>query len=283
MQLAWNKVTATQTVTPDEGVMLKVLDVAARWGEPDLALNVLSVLAETAEAQEHHMTALLEAYVSAGRVPEAIKVIATMRENGLSPTISTIEPIAAVLSTPEIIDQALYGIEDIHAAKEPVDIAAVNAVILASSRLGDLRRARATQAMIGQIGLIPNVDTFNLVLQGCIKASHRPLGDNIMAEMEAAGVKPDQTTYESMVELCLVPDEYEDAFFFLEKMKEEGYKPSLSVYQALLRKCATAQDKRWRLVQDEMFALGYKIDAATRRAISGSTEDRRSFRGSRYD
>jgi hypothetical protein len=56
-------------------IFLDVLNVAARWGRPDLATQALAKLSElNVQAQEYHLVALLESYVVAGRVPEALRV-----------------------------------------------------------------------------------------------------------------------------------------------------------------------------------------------------------------
>jgi hypothetical protein len=54
-------------------------------------------------------------------------------------------------------------------------------LILACARIGDLRRARATQTAIGDFGLKPNLDTYNLLLEACIAAEHRALGDTLLS------------------------------------------------------------------------------------------------------
>jgi len=68
--------------------------------------------------------------------------------------------------------------------------------------------------------------------------------------------------------LCLTQPTYEDAFYYLEKMKADGIKPAYNVYQALIRKCFAVEDKRWKLVKDEMEAVGYRVDEGTQSRLS---------------
>jgi pentatricopeptide repeat protein len=201
---------------------------------------------------------LIEAFVHAGQVPQAIQVLATMRSAGLTPTLRTAEPIASALASAELIDQAFYAIEDLPAGT--VDVAALNALILASARLGDLQRVRATQTAASALGIEPDIDTFNLTFAGCITAGHRPLGDTLLDEMAKAGIQPNATTYERMILLCLIPVKYDDAFYYLEKMKVDGFPPPYSVYRAILRKCIDAGDRRWRMVVEEVQSLGLRLD-----------------------
>ena len=233
--------------------------MAARWGRPDLATNALNVLSDLSiRPEERHLVPMLEAYVTAGQVPEAVKVISAIRAAGMTPTKLAAEPIVSALSDAELIDQAFYALQDMRESGQSIDVVALNAVIEASVRLGDLRRVRATQSAAVELGVEPNIDTYNIVLYGCVKSEHRALGDTVYTEMAAHHISPDTTTYRLMILLCLTQSTYEDAFYYLEEMKARDITPPHSVYQALLRKCVTAEDRRWVVIREEMESLGYK-------------------------
>ena len=267
----------SKTYTPDEGLILSVLNVAARWGRPDMATKALDLLPSLAiRPQEFHLVPLLEAYVNAGQVPAAIQVISSIRAAGMTPTMVTAEPIISALRHVDTIDQAFYALEDMRKIGDPVDIVAFNAVILASGRLGDLKRVRATQAAAKDLGLSSTIDTFNIVLSSRVTATHRALGDTILSEMSALSILPDHTTYERMILLSLTQVVYEDAFYYLEKMKADGFKPPACIYSSLIRKCVEVEDKRWRLVKEEMELLGYRVDGDLQRYINNP---RRSYTG----
>lgn len=239
--------------------MLSILNVAARAGKPEMVSRVLEAMSGLAiEPQEHHLVALMEAYVGAGQVPEAMQVLSTIRSVGLHPTAVTAEPILAVLSSADVLDNAFYALEDLKAKGEVIDITALNVIIEASSRLNDLQRVRANQMAASDLGVKLDIDSFNSALSACVGANHRALGDTIMKEMAEAGITPNGTTYHHMILLCTKQAKYDDAFFFLEKSKSEGYKPAREAYRALVIKCQASQDARWQLVVEEMESLGYK-------------------------
>nr|XP_019045376.1 hypothetical protein I302_05765 [Kwoniella bestiolae CBS 10118]OCF24306.1 hypothetical protein I302_05765 [Kwoniella bestiolae CBS 10118] len=256
VETAWYRVKSSYT--PDEGLILSMLNAAGRWGRPDFASSILESL--PVPPQEQHLAPLLEAFCNAGEVPNAFHVLVSIRDAGITPTMATVQPIVSVLSNAEVVDQAFYALEDLYKAGQPIDITALNALIDASARLGDLQRARATQAAAVDLGLTPNVDTYNLVLACCVAAQHRPLGDTILNEMTTQSIPPNATTYEHMINLCLTQPTYEDAFYYLEKAKGDGFKPSYAVYNSLVRKCVPLNDSRWRLVVDEMKSIGYRLD-----------------------
>ncbi|OXB33732.1 hypothetical protein J007_06578, partial [Cryptococcus neoformans] len=278
VETAWERVKSSYT--PDEGLILSMLNAAGRWGRPDFSSTILELL--PGPPQEHHLAPLLEAFCNAGEVPNAFHVLSTIRSTGLTPTLSSIQPIVNVLKSAEVIDQAYYTLEDMHKSGQAVDIVALNAVIAASGAIGDLQRARATQSAIPEFGMTPNIDTYNLVLQCCVVTTHRALGDTLLSEMATQNIQPNATTYDYLIHLCLTQPSYEDAFYYLEKMKADGFKPGYAVYASLVKKCVRMGDSRWRLVVDEMKDVGYKIETELQGFInSGGKERGRQVAGQR--
>jgi pentatricopeptide repeat protein len=260
VEKAWARTVASRHFTPDEGLLIKILAVAGRWGRTGLATQALAVLPKIGvRAQEHHMAPLIEAFCREGRVPDALKAVGQIRASGITPTMATVSQIVAVLNTPELLDQAFYTLEDMHKAGDAVDVVAFNAVIAAADKLRDLQRARATQLAAADLGVTPNIDTFNYVLRACRSGRHRQLGDDVLAEMTAAGVHPDAESYEHMIHLCLTQTSYEDAFWYLEKMKAEGFRPRQQLYTAIGKRLARNDDSRHKLVAEEMGTLGYAV------------------------
>lgn len=258
VEAAWDHVVNVKAYTPDEGLILSVLAVAARWGKPSLATRALAALSDIGVTKkEHHLTPLIEAFCRDGRVPDAIEAVSLIRDGGITPSVMTVRPIVDVLRTAEIIDQAFYCLEDRAKDGKTVDVAVFNALILASANAGDLQRARATQLAAPELNVTPNAETFNMVLAACAAAKHKELAQGVLGEMEAAGFAATAATYESMIRLALSQHDYEDAFYYLEKMKADGIKPARDIYKQIGMKCAANDDKRHSLVADEMDAIGY--------------------------
>ena len=252
----------------DQGAFIGLLDMARIHGRPDLVSKAMLRLSSTSPVlKEHQLSALLGATVSAGRVPEAMKMVATIREAGFTPTLDMVDPLSSALSTPDLVDQAFYAAEDIVKAGAKLDIAAINALLMASVRQGDLQRCRAIHSALDKLHIQPDLDTFNLVLDCCLVTGHRALGDTLVSELAAHHLTPDATTYGIMISLCLLPEQYEDAFYYLERMKSDGFKPSWRTYQALLRKCVQSEDKRSTLLLEEMNSLGYRVNPTARRSL----------------
>ncbi|KAF8894891.1 hypothetical protein CPB84DRAFT_1682582 [Gymnopilus junonius] len=256
----WPKVINDLNVLPDEGVCLAVLNTAARHGSPDLATEVLQVLQFTEiEWQEHHFAALIEAFCRNRQVKEALVTLHIMRTNGITPLDTTTAFIFECINHDiDALDSAWALIDEIHASDSGISIDALRVVIRASVFMGDLQRAVGIYKAFSDYGFEPDLGTFNLLLQGCITAQHRQLGDLLLADMKQFTIKPDEETYKGMILLCLTQEVYEDAFYYLEEMKAAGYVPPQDVYEALAGKCSAAADSRVDMILQEMTECGYQ-------------------------
>lgn len=259
--VCWPTIVDEFNLVPTEGVCLAVLDTAARSGLPDLATDVLRVLKlGEIEWQEYHFAALIEAFCKNDQLKEALMTLQIMRANDILPLTSTTSPILETINRDvDSLDSAWTLIDEIHEAGNVVDFDALKAVVQASISLGDLQRAVGVYKSLPTYGHTPDVEMFNLLLQGCINAQHRQLGDILLGEMKEAKVTPNKETYEKIIQVCLTQEVYEDAFFYLEEMKTAKFLPSQDVYEALGQKCTSTGDSRADLVWEEMREAGYKL------------------------
>ena len=268
LETAWMHANQSGAFLPDEGTLIQILDVAARHGRPSLAAEAVAMLPTISVTVEtRHLVPLMEAHANAGKLSDAVKVILAYPP-AASSTIASTAALISRLSSPEVIDQTFYALEDMQKNGQSVSILAINALISAAIELGDLQRSRAIQSAMRDLQVSPNVETYNLLLRGCVAAEHRSLGDTVLSEITQEGLSPDATTYSHMIDLCLITTDYEDAFFYLEQMKAQGVKPSLDTYRGILEKCTRNNDVRWRVVLEEMESVGYPTDNTTRRIIN---------------
>jgi len=276
-QYAWTQCVTQYKLAPDEGVCTQVLHTSARHGLPELAIDVLRRMKlSSIPHQEQHIAALLDSFIAADKLKEALAIIALLRTDTAQPTFETTHTLFLAISKDiDTVDRAFAHLEELHRSGEgKVDVAAYNAVIAAAVHLGDLGRAVGIFKEASDFGVSPNTETLNTLLTGCIKFAHRPLADSVVAELKAKGVEPNEGTYERLIILCLTQATYEDAFFYLEEMKGARYKPTYKVYDAIVRRCLTSGDGRWKLASEEMEAAGYEKNTLLERFIkNGGKED----------
>ncbi|OBZ70611.1 hypothetical protein A0H81_09090 [Grifola frondosa] len=272
----WQKVVHELNISPDEGCCIQVLHTVARHGLSALGLDVLRELKEINVVwHEHHFAPVIEALCHENRLKEAFAMLDMIRSNGIIPVAETAYPIfQAIQHDTDAVDEAWGMLESLHEENHKIDITAFNVIIQASVALGDLQRAVGTYKAHQDLEVTPNVDTFNLLLAGCIVAHHRELGDRLLTEMKEMHIKPDVRTYERLVVLCLTQPTYEDAFFYLEETKSQGFLPPITLYEAIIRKCVQVGDIRYKLALEEMAECGYTVSTRLQAFIdSGGAHD----------
>jgi pentatricopeptide repeat protein len=270
---SWTKVVQDLNMLPDEGVCIGVLHTAARHGLPELAADVLRVLKLMgASWQEYHFAAVIEAFCNAGQMKDAFSTLKVMRSASIQPLSGTVASIFDTISRDaDALDAAWSLIDEMNKDEEPVDVVLLNVIIQAAVVLGDLQRAMGLYKVFADYHAKPTVDTFNLLLSGCVATSHRELGDRILADMKETKVRPDSRTYENIILLCLTQPTYEDAFFYLEEMKAGKHRPTLKVYETLILKCISVGDTRYTLAFEEMTQCGHPISRELQTIVRNGT------------
>ncbi|KAF8070188.1 hypothetical protein FPV67DRAFT_1006184 [Lyophyllum atratum] len=275
----WKKVVHELKMKPGEGICLSVLDAAARNGFPDLATDVLRVMKLTGiEWHEYHFAPLIEAFCRQKQFKEAFQALNIMRAEGIEPLPETAYAISDAMTDTGTVDSTWTIIDELLKDGKTVDITVLQALIKASVDLGDLQRAIGVYKSLAEYSASANLTIFNLLLQGCLRAAHRELGDLLLTDMKAGKVKPDQETYESFISLCLTQDDYEDAFFYLEEMKAAGFHPSHTVYDTLVKKCLLSSDPRSKVAIEEMQEQGHQPSPRLKRMLFDALETERAAR-----
>ncbi|KAG6876645.1 hypothetical protein C0992_012191 [Termitomyces sp. T32_za158] len=274
----WRQIVHVFNLFPGEGVCLGVLNTAARHGHPDLATDALRVLKSlNIDWQEHHFSPLIEAFCHQKQFQEAIRVLDIMRTEGIDPVPETASALLEALASTEAIDSVWDIADEMVREGRKVDIIVLQVLISASVKHGDLQRAIGAYKSLAEYGATADVVIFNSLLQGCVVASHRDLGNLLLDDMKAAQVKPDDKTYETFILLCLTQDDYEDAFFYLEEMKTAGFHPGYNVYSKIIRKCLTTDDFRYRVALKEMEEMGHVPRSDLKRLMHRKEAEKKKY------
>ncbi|KAL1736055.1 hypothetical protein EV714DRAFT_198549 [Schizophyllum commune] len=251
---SWQKAVVEYNHSPSEGLCLEILTAAARHGKAEFAISqVLTTLVNTDIAlSTKHIAPVIEAYAAAGNLTDAFTFLHTLPSFKVEAPVTSLEAIA-VYCLPDIdaIDNAWKAVDQLH-TETKVTTAALNTIIIAAAKHSDLQRALGAYKNFPTYHAQPNTDTFDILLDACIPAEHRQLGDALLADMKTANVPLARSTYERLVRLCLTQPEYDDAFFYLNEMEAAGHVPSLQLYSAIVRRCASEGDTRYEVALGEM-------------------------------
>lgn len=274
METSWKKVVHDLRISPDEGLCIDVLHTAGRNGLPTLATDVIRALTELkVTLQEHHFSPVVEAFAAAGMIKNAFNIISVMASGDITPVTETTYPILKVIGKNlDVLESACTAVEELHDEGKGVHVTALNCVIKASVAQGDLQRAIGVYNSFSSFGIKATAETFTFLLEGCVAASARELGDKLLVEMKQAAIVPDAQTYERLIQLCLTQTTYEDAFFYLEEMKSLTMVPTSSIYEALVRKCVSMGDTRFKLAVEEMKDFGHRVSSPLQAFIDSGGE-----------
>ncbi|KZV63379.1 hypothetical protein PENSPDRAFT_589970 [Peniophora sp. CONT] len=256
----WKKVVNDLNLTPDEGTCVEALRVAGRYGLADIAVDALRILRKQQVAlQEYHFAPMVQAFVRADRLKDAFAVLCMLRAHNLPVTSATSQPIyQAVHSNPALMEASWGALEELHKEGTALDVSCVNVLIQVSVAHGDLQRALGALSILPELGLPATPETFDILMIGAAVAKNRALGETLLADMKTANIAPLAKTYERVISLALIGDDYENAFQYLEDMKAAGYTPSGQAYEAIIRRCIAGQDERYFMAVEEMQSHGYQ-------------------------
>ncbi|KAM3077258.1 hypothetical protein ACMFMG_003278 [Clarireedia jacksonii] len=285
-QFIWKSQVNTSAINPSDGICTAVLNCAARNGDPTLAASAIKVLSQRQTVlAAHHYEALLEAYVEAGDIKTAFRVLNIMYKAGIDPASSSTRPLYLHLITSP--SQPLEGwklLKTLHQDGYNIPTAAVNVVLEAavSSNTPEIGSEQALQfykEMHTICDSRPNIETFNHLLRrlGDVDGS-KPRAMFLASEIRALGLRPTETTYDRLILVCMHPniEDYEDCFRYLEEMKvmgknsvdpsgNKGWWMRRGTAISLIRRCILAGDKRAWLLLDEMEERGIPYNRAIRR------------------
>lgn len=275
LQWIWTRMDQAGLVREvDAGTCTKILNVCGRAGLPVLATDIFKYFAGRGiSPSSYHYAALIESYCKAGDVKNAFNILEIMRNEDVERTTTTASGILAFMASDiEQIDRAFSTLQDLKAEGHDIDISALNVIIDASVLRRDLSRAVATYQEYLRLGVQPDINTLNGLLAGCVGAFKKDLALSLIKLFrDDHGVKADTRTFSSLISVCVLEDDYEDAFRYLEEMKEEGHQPPVEVYSLIIRRCVSRGDPRAQVALHEMKGWGYRDHFVERLLDDNST------------
>ncbi|KAK1836608.1 hypothetical protein QBC39DRAFT_89007 [Podospora conica] len=100
-KLLWDLTVERGTLTPSDGMLTNVLNTAARYGDAALATQVIQLLSgRLRKLALHHYEALIDCYVHAGDVRNAVNVLFIMSAAGVQPETASTRSLHLLLKRP---------------------------------------------------------------------------------------------------------------------------------------------------------------------------------------
>jgi len=268
----WNRKVKYGYLNPATGICLAVLNAAARNGDAELATDVFRVLGErNAVFTNEHYEMLIEAYANADDLRSAFAVLGVMQDVQVTPDTNSIRPIVMYMQKSAERPRQGFAILKRTREDEPskaIPAAAMNACIEGALFHRDLELAvefyKAMHMVCGSGGGGADgadTATFNVLIKGCAAAARKDLAMELVAEMVARRVRPDQLTYDRLVLVCLAAGDCEDAVRYYTEMREQGFLPRNGTLVALVKALAKAGDSRTEEMLEEIEKMGLSTRA----------------------
>ncbi|RKP26120.1 hypothetical protein SYNPS1DRAFT_6561, partial [Syncephalis pseudoplumigaleata] len=249
-----------------EGNCLSLLRLAANAGNGSLAGDILRHLTQQKyRCTAIHFEPLFTALVNSDDVA-AFGVLDLMERSGIPVTQPFVMAWTNRLSvSTAMLDKGFDLLKRIHReggeeGGRKVHVALFNSLLIASIRLHDPERVASFFQQADELGVVPNTDSYNALLDACKIVQQPAMAVDLLQEMRDNNVPVTRATYERLIgAFCGVPagESYEEAFQYLEEAKAAGYVPTESMYVMIVRKCARERDPRANIAMEEMEAFGY--------------------------
>ncbi len=214
----WEEMVEQQQINPSDGMVLNVLNTAARHGDSALATAAIELLSgRQVKLGLHHYEPLLESYVQVRDVENAFRVLCIMADVGfqLGPP-STRSVFQMLKRTPELADEAVRVLGDL-SKDHDVPVAAVNVLLEALIQTPQpMSRTLEVYHSVRDICKSgPSPATFEVLLDGCTTSEHAVA---LVSQMDLFSIRPTPAILDGLTR-CFVHDGSLDvAMMYLDEM-----------------------------------------------------------------
>ena len=246
----YNARVAPGYLNPSAGMCQNILICAARSGNTKLATSVFNVLTKRSgnPIQLHHFETLIEGYIGSGDLKTAMTLLSTAQQSGHTPVKGSTRPILLALrESRDHTQAALECLENLRDESRSVPLAALNLIIEAFVSLDDFEGALRAYNGLSTFDsprpsdsphrrLVPDTETFNLLLQGCYQVQDKTKATLLASEMVALKINPDPLTYDTLVRICVKCDtEMDDAWRYVLEARKMEFDVRKSTVEQLAR------------------------------------------------
>ncbi|KAI1503042.1 hypothetical protein F5X99DRAFT_376582 [Biscogniauxia marginata] len=263
----WDRSVAPGFLNPSDAVILSILNAASRYGDIDLALRTVQLLSSrSVKLDIHHYEALVHVHTQQNDLRKAFVILCIMAKAGLSPDLSATRSIFQILrDSPSATRDALEILHQLRLQYQ-VPSAAFNVVLEATEIHQGVKTALDLYRTIRQVCTAgPDIETYHLLLRHC---TTRKSMNFLFAEMQAFSIKPTKTTYDHLIRICAMQDNYEQAFRYIDMMSSlevagspDGVWMCKDSALAIIRRCVLAKDARVKFIIEGCRRRGISVDA----------------------
>lgn len=250
-RFVWTQMVQLGYLQPSREICAKVLTMASRAGDADLAASVVGFLAESGvKLEQKDYENLVETHTTAGSLISAFEVMCSMRKAGMALAENTTRSVRMYMIQTKIRPRDAWGmLKRLKASKHDIPPECARVVIelceheaqddpFAVDEGVDLYKDLYTLCPGGA-----DVTIYNTLVSMCRHAQNREAAMFVVKEMASLGVVPNATTFESLIFMCLDAGNYESAYLYFQDMIERGFTPDEEAKTEIRDQCTGSSDK----------------------------------------
>lgn len=250
-RFAWAQMVQLGYMTPSREICNRVLAMASRAGDADLAASVVQVLAESEiQLEQRDYEKLVETHITAGSLFSALEVLCSMHKAGLAVKESITHPVLMYMIQMKIRPRDAWGLlKRLKTMKHtiPPECARIVFELCEHEAQDDPFAVDDGIELYKELyTLCPggaDVNIYNTLVNMCRQAQNREATMFVVKEMASFGVVPNATTFERLIFMCLDAGNYESAYLYFQDMLERGFAPDEEAKAEIRDQCTGSSDK----------------------------------------
>jgi len=255
----WREVTQDKGLTPSDQLYTTMIDVLISNGRMDEGLNLFAEMKARCDADKVKGQSFSAAYGSVIRgfaqrkeCQRAIQCYEEMLEHNVKVSLVVFNTLIDACARVADMEGGARLFQDMITGQVTPDLITYSTLIKGYCLCGDMDQGMQLFMLMRKKGIQPDAVVFNSLLDGCAKRQMRTLCEQVVRDMEDAGVSPSNHSVSILVKLYGRCRDLEAAFRVFEEMpRDHGFKANAAVYTCLMSTCIAnnALDKALELRQ----------------------------------
>merc|ERR1719265_1777112 len=282
----WRELTVDKKMTPSDQLYGTMIDVLVSNGRMDDALRLFEEMKASAGGKltgqgfTVAFASIIRGFTQRKECQRAIQCYHEMQDKNVKVSVVVFNTLIDACSRVSDMEGAAKIFSDMVAAQSTPDLITYSTLIKGYCLCGDMDQGMQLFMLMRKKGILPDAVVFNSLLDGCAKRQMRTLCEQVVRDMQEAGVSPSNHSVSILVKLYGRCRDLDAAFRVFEEMpREYGFKANAAVYTCLMSACVAADqlgramELRDRMVKERVHCDEKTYSTLLRGALRASNID----------
>merc|ERR1719265_2755496 len=239
----WREVTEDKRLAPNDQLYTVMIDVLVNNNRMEEGLNLFEEMKTRCTGNRGDRFSIAYATVIRGfaqrkECQRALQCYQEMQEHNVKISLVVFNTLIDACCRVSDMEGAAKLFQDMVAGQSTPDLITYSTLIKGYCLCGDMDQGMQLFTLMRKKGIQPDAVVFNSVLDGCAKRQMRVLCEQVIRDMEEAGISPSNHTVSILVKLYGRCRDLDAAFKVFEEMpRDHGFKANNAVYTCLMSSC----------------------------------------------